>query len=109
MAGKKGDGRIPDPPQQKRVRRLAPGRLDLDKLGIFDRGHLIQTASPDAAKSHSPRPQMNEAGLSPGLFRSEERRVGKECVSPCRSRWPPYHYTKHAKAGETGQYQNGKT
>src|SRR3546814_7064987 len=23
--------------------------------------------------------------------RSEERRVGKECVSPCRSRWPPYH------------------
>src|SRR3546814_11242305 len=25
-------------------------------------------------------------------FRSEERRVGKECVSPCRSRWWPYHY-----------------
>src|SRR3546814_10682396 len=23
--------------------------------------------------------------------RSEERRVGKECVSPCRSRWSPYH------------------
>src|SRR3546814_16238474 len=23
-------------------------------------------------------------------FRSEERRVGKECVSPCRSRWSPY-------------------
>src|SRR3546814_17204868 len=26
--------------------------------------------------------------------RSEERRVGKECVSTCRSRWPPYHYKK---------------
>src|SRR3546814_3963682 len=26
--------------------------------------------------------------LSP---RSEERRVGKECVSTCRSRWSPYH------------------
>src|SRR3546814_14969406 len=31
-----------------------------------------------------------------GLFedqpsRSEERRVGKECVSTCRSRWSPYH------------------
>src|SRR3546814_2156809 len=25
------------------------------------------------------------------LFRSEERRVGKECVSTCRSRWSPYH------------------
>src|SRR3546814_11806560 len=24
-------------------------------------------------------------------FRSEERRVGKECVSQCRSRWSPYH------------------
>src|SRR3546814_12562093 len=24
-------------------------------------------------------------------FRSEERRVGKECVSQCRSRWAPYH------------------
>src|SRR3546814_21008546 len=27
-----------------------------------------------------------------GVFtRSEERRVGKECVSTCRSRWSPYH------------------
>src|SRR3546814_12027572 len=26
--------------------------------------------------------------------RSEERRVGKECVSTCSSRWSPYHYNK---------------
>src|SRR3546814_12372768 len=26
-----------------------------------------------------------------GDHRSEERRVGKECVSTCRSRWSPYH------------------
>src|SRR3546814_11302344 len=26
--------------------------------------------------------------------RSEERRVGNECVSTCRSRWSPYHYKK---------------
>ena len=25
------------------------------------------------------------------LGRSEERRVGKECIPPCRSRWSPYH------------------
>src|SRR3546814_12968488 len=25
------------------------------------------------------------------LARSEERRVGKECVSTCKSRWSPYH------------------
>src|SRR3546814_4202284 len=27
----------------------------------------------------------------PDEGRSEERRVGKECVSTCRSRWSPYH------------------
>src|SRR3546814_15325127 len=26
------------------------------------------------------------------MERSEERRVGQECVSTCRSRWSPYHY-----------------
>src|SRR3546814_8167127 len=29
--------------------------------------------------------------MIPLAFRSEERRVGKECVSTCRSRWSPYH------------------
>src|SRR3546814_16065949 len=33
------------------------------------------------------------AVIGPQL-RSEERRVGKECVSTCRSRWSPYHYKK---------------
>src|SRR3546814_20083125 len=34
--------------------------------------------------------------LDPGEkgWRSEERRVGKECVSTCRSRWSRYHYKK---------------
>src|SRR3546814_16425484 len=32
-----------------------------------------------------------------GLRRSEERRVGKECVSRCRSRWSQYHYKKTKK------------
>ena len=29
--------------------------------------------------------------LNPLMQRSEERRVGKECSEPCRSRWSPYH------------------
>src|SRR3546814_15032802 len=29
--------------------------------------------------------------VAPDDIRSEERRVGKECVSTCRSRWSPYH------------------
>src|SRR3546814_2601911 len=39
--------------------------------------------------------QREAAGFPPfahlALLRSEERRVGKECVSTCRSRWSPYH------------------
>src|SRR3546814_11262736 len=35
-----------------------------------------------------------EFALTLAGARSEERRVGKECVSKCRSRWSPYHYKK---------------
>src|SRR3546814_11522308 len=33
----------------------------------------------------------DELWLVNANIRSEERRVGKECVSTCRSRWSPYH------------------
>src|SRR3546814_16926816 len=33
--------------------------------------------------------------IAKGANRSEERRVGKECVSKCRSRRSPYHYKKN--------------
>src|SRR3546814_13169496 len=33
----------------------------------------------------------HKPGESAVEIRSEERRVGKECVSTCRSRWSPYH------------------
>src|SRR3546814_15737229 len=36
--------------------------------------------------------------LTPDYSRPEERRVGKECVSTCRSRWSPYPYTKNKRA-----------
>src|SRR3546814_14691722 len=36
---------------------------------------------------------MREAAVDGGA-RSEGRRVGKECVSTCRSRWSPYHSKK---------------
>src|SRR3546814_9322069 len=38
------------------------------------------------ASSAAPKPPVSR-----GCPRSEERRVGKECVSTCRSRWSPYH------------------
>src|SRR3546814_7679107 len=36
-------------------------------------------------------------GVYADIERSEERRVGKECVSTCRSRWSPYHKKKKKK------------
>src|SRR3546814_14159073 len=38
-----------------------------------------------------PDVQVAWAKLMNALFRSAERRVGKECVSTCRSRWSPDH------------------
>src|SRR3546814_4081468 len=36
-------------------------------------------------------PPTRELSAAGETIRSEERRVGKECVSTCRSRWSPYH------------------
>src|SRR3546814_13923852 len=38
---------------------------------------------------------IGAAGIVHLLERSEERSVGKECVSTCRSRWSPYHSKKN--------------
>src|SRR3546814_11749439 len=40
---------------------------------------------------HNPDGSIGFKGHYTGTARSEERRVGKECVSTCRSRWPAYH------------------
>src|SRR3546814_5884346 len=49
-----------------------------------------------AAASERPALRRNKRADGHGHLplcstRSEERRVGKECVSTCRSRWSPYH------------------
>src|SRR3546814_21127357 len=41
--------------------------------------------------------RKHRAGLAMRVRRSEERRVGKECVSTCRSRWSPDHSKKNRK------------
>src|SRR3546814_18559990 len=42
-------------------------------------------------RARQAQPIVILAELAPEQARSEERRVGKECVSTCRSRWSPYH------------------
>ena len=44
-----------------------------------------------ARGAFSPASQIRARVWTFDKNRSEERRVGKECVSTCRSRWSPYH------------------
>ena len=41
--------------------------------------------------NHKIRKKIESMQLNGKKFRSEERRVGKECLRLCRSRWSPYH------------------
>src|SRR3546814_14362713 len=85
-------------------------------LGVLLQGHGQAALSPDCARERLraaiPPPHLAflrelklfheagdylfvHAGIKPG--RSEERSVGKECVSTCRSRWSPYHQKKKTR------------
>src|SRR3546814_15509031 len=58
---------------------------------MVENGYLVQERS--LHDRRSVRVRLSDKGLElrEKLGRSEERRVGKECVSTCRSRWSPYH------------------
>src|SRR3546814_16199558 len=68
-----------------------------DKVTVVNR---LKTAAPmqvmlQVKIAEVSRDLMKEIGVNlvssiTNGFRSEERRVGKECVSTCRSRWSPY-------------------
>src|SRR3546814_16557117 len=51
-------------------------------------------ASPEAFERANLAGVQKATVPSKRSWRSEERRVGKECVSTCRSRWSPYTYKK---------------
>src|SRR3546814_14965518 len=55
------------------------------------RAHRVDIGARPAAGMHAPFHRGIFRGHTEGVPRSEERRVGKECVSTCRSRWSPYH------------------
>src|SRR3546814_11306020 len=40
----------------------------------------------------------------PALQRSEERRVGKECVSTCKARWSPHHSKTNRRTTDITRY-----
>src|SRR3546814_20576880 len=51
----------------------------------------VQNSHKAAFGNVQPLPQQVDANKHIIHSRSEARRVGKECVSTCRSRWSPYH------------------
>src|SRR3546814_1309336 len=56
------------------------------------KGDSSTDAAPDLSENETEHhTQYCARAEHPGRHRSEERRVGKECVSTCRSRWSPYH------------------
>src|SRR3546814_2407884 len=67
----------------------APGDAPLF-LGLRGDEAWFAVRAADAPTVDTPRwIDLRTAAASWPAFRSEERRVGKECVSTCRSRWSP--------------------
>src|SRR3546814_12914597 len=54
-------------------------------------GKLVATGAMSSISTGAVLTSPATAKLMQMRWRSEERRVGKECVSTCRSRWSPYH------------------
>src|SRR3546814_11262672 len=67
---------------------LVCGRLGAQTQRSVD--ELAQYADVDRLGDEIERARLEAFDRGFGI-RSEERRVGKECVSTCRSRWSPYH------------------
>src|SRR3546814_11387363 len=72
----------------KGARRLVPAEVPFYEGDVGDSKLLAHIFS-----RHRVGAVMHFAGaiVVPESMRSEERRVGKECVSTFRSRWAPYH------------------
>src|SRR3546814_11071752 len=74
---------------------LEVGELERGGIEMFE--HTASHADHDARimlKRRQLRTLGDAAAEDRQFDRSEERSVGKECVSTCRSRWSPYHYKK---------------
>src|SRR3546814_6997013 len=61
-----------------------------DDLGRLTTKNLPGT-EPDVTYAYDLMNRATSVVQGTQTLRSEERRVGKECVSTCRSRWSPYH------------------
>src|SRR3546814_1777407 len=85
------EGRAPRGAAQQKPARLHVAGGPRQIANTLEAEHRII----DVERDHDPVVRRKRRGCrNPGTEaagRSEERRVGKECVSTCRSRWSPYH------------------
>src|SRR3546814_9414874 len=58
--------------------------IGIDRFGIFGAVAILELRAFERNQ-----PARRRFGRRIAMLRSEERRVGKECVSTCRSRWSP--------------------
>src|SRR3546814_13360218 len=94
-----------------RLRRVEHDRFDemvrcpRGEIGTRTRKRTITSVKPIVVR-HAPRvqPRVYTCSRCAGQDRSEERRVGKECVSTCRSRVSPSHEKKKRIKIETMCY-----
>src|SRR3546814_21049753 len=66
-------------------------------LEVTECGDDLPAGGRDVEIDHPAVVGVLERERQESTCRSEERRVGKECVSTCRSRWSPDHYKKNNK------------
>src|SRR3546814_14161204 len=71
------------------VAMVVLGYDDTLQVSVADLAHHTGAVARGLATSAPDRDEPKP--LIVADLRSEERRVGKECVSTCRSRWSPYH------------------
>src|SRR3546814_5595883 len=75
-------------PGGEEVPARAAARLGIGGDDLHPRLHQVAPV-PDSLRIAAAHEKDDRRGI--GRARSEERRVGKECVSTCRSGWSPYH------------------
>ena len=73
---------------EKNIQAVIKGKPEAAKatlVAFLSQGHMLIEDVPGVGKTTLAQV------LARSTDRSEERRVGKECTSWCRSRWSPYH------------------
>src|SRR3546814_15842459 len=72
--------------------REATGDIDWSQIDLYwGDERFLPSGDPERNEVQAREALLDHVPVDPDRVRSEERRVGKESVNTCRSRWSPYH------------------